>query len=117
MRKTIIRLPARGSLTLVGAVAGVIGFSSALFFVYGPVTQTKASIRPAETRPVETRQVENTEPPPRIDSVALASPGRIEGKSDTIEVGAAIDGVIQSIPVKEGQQVRQGQVVAELDCR
>src|SRR5437899_4184155 len=117
MRKTIVRLPARGSLTLVGAVAGLIGFSAALFFVYGPVTQTKASIRPVETRPVETRRVENPEPPPPIDSVALASPGRIEGKSDSIEVGAAIDGVIQAIPVKEGQEVKQGQVVAEIDCR
>src|SRR5712691_3469513 len=114
MPKTIIRLPARGSLTLVGACGGLIGFSIALFFVYGPVTQTKASIRPVEGAPVENRRME---PPPRTASIALASPGRIEGNSDSIEVGAAIDGLMQSVPVREGQWVKRGQLVAELDCR
>jgi len=50
-------------------------------------------------------------------AVVLASPGRIEGKSDVVEVGAGIDGVIQSIQVKEGQKVVRGQLLAELDCR
>ncbi|HEY3740321.1 MAG TPA: efflux RND transporter periplasmic adaptor subunit, partial [Bryobacteraceae bacterium] len=51
------------------------------------------------------------------DFVVLASPGRIEAESDVVEVGAGIDGVIQSIKVKEGQHVAKGQVLAELDCR
>lgn len=51
------------------------------------------------------------------EGVVLASPGRIEGQSDILEVGAGIDGIIQSVFVKEGQQVKRGQVVAELDCR
>ena len=51
------------------------------------------------------------------ESVLLASPGRIEGQSDILEVGAGIDGVIQSIFVKEGQKIRKGEIVAELDCR
>lgn len=50
------------------------------------------------------------------DRVKLASPGRIEGRSETIEVGAAIDGVVQSILVKEGQHVTQGDALAEIGC-
>jgi len=49
-------------------------------------------------------------------TVALASPGRIEGLSDLVEVGAGIDGVIQTIHVKEGQIVQQGDLLAEIEC-
>lgn len=52
----------------------------------------------------------------RTEPVVLASPGRIEGLSDTIGVGAAIDGVIQSIHVKEGAPVQQGDLLATLAC-
>jgi len=52
----------------------------------------------------------------RPEPVVLASPGRIEGLSDLVGVGAAIDGVIQTIHVKEGQLVQQGTVLAELEC-
>lgn len=48
--------------------------------------------------------------------IALACPGRIEGRSETVNVGAAIDGVVRSIHVKESQTVRRGDVLAELDC-
>jgi multidrug efflux pump subunit AcrA (membrane-fusion protein) len=34
-----------------------------------------------------------------------------------VGVGAAIDGVIQTIHVKEGQQVQLGDVLAELECK
>jgi pyruvate/2-oxoglutarate dehydrogenase complex dihydrolipoamide acyltransferase (E2) component len=37
--------------------------------------------------------------------------------SDLFGVGAAIDGVIQTIHVKEGQQVQLGDVLAELECK
>ncbi|MGH9665741.1 MAG: HlyD family secretion protein, partial [Bryobacteraceae bacterium] len=47
---------------------------------------------------------------------SLASPGRVEGESDTIRVGAAIDGVIRAIRVREGQRVSKGQILAELEC-
>jgi len=53
---------------------------------------------------------------PSGDAVAVACPGRIEGMSDLISVGAAIDGVIQTIHVKEGQQVQEGAVLAEIGC-
>ena len=49
-------------------------------------------------------------------AVVLASPGRIEGRSDTIEVGAAIDGVVSAVLVQEGQQVTRDTVLAEINC-
>ena len=57
-------------------------------------------------------------PPPAqpVRAVAVASPGRIEGLSELVSVGAAIDGVVQKIYVKEGQLVKQGDVLAEIEC-
>ena len=49
--------------------------------------------------------------------IALAAPGRIEGASDTIEVGAGLDGVIAEIKVKEGDRVERGDVLAVIDRR
>ena len=105
MRKITVRI-----------LTGVIVCSALAFVVYGPLTQTKASIRPdqsVEPRPAESR----AETSPKVGSVALASPGRIEGKSDSIEVGASTDGVIQKIHVREGQWVARDQILAEIDCR
>jgi HlyD family secretion protein len=48
--------------------------------------------------------------------VALACPGRIEGRSDVVNVGAATGGIVRAVHVKEGQTVHQGDVLAELDC-
>ena len=50
------------------------------------------------------------------EPIALACPGRIEGKSETISVGAATDGVIQAIRVREGQDVVKGEALAEIGC-
>src|SRR5579863_9658280 len=61
--------------------------------------------------------IENLQTPaPPARAVAVASPGRIEGLSDLVSVGAAIDGVIQKIYVKEGQRVQQGEVLEEIEC-
>jgi HlyD family secretion protein len=49
-------------------------------------------------------------------AVVVACPGRIEGRSDTIQVGAATDGVVQAVDVKEGQLVYKGQPLAEIGC-
>jgi HlyD family secretion protein len=53
---------------------------------------------------------------PQTGSVSLACPGRIEGLSDSTDIGAATDGVIQAIHVKEGQRVLQGDMLAEIGC-
>ena len=48
--------------------------------------------------------------------VSLACQGRVEGRTETVEVGAAADGVIQTVYVKEGQTVRSGVKLAEIGC-
>jgi multidrug efflux pump subunit AcrA (membrane-fusion protein) len=49
-------------------------------------------------------------------SVVLAAPGRVEGQSEVIEVGASADGVLTDVRVREGQEVAAGQVLAMVDC-
>jgi len=51
-----------------------------------------------------------------MDSIVVACPGRIEGRSDTVEVGAATDGIVQSVKVHEGQRVTEGSTLAEIGC-
>jgi HlyD family secretion protein len=48
--------------------------------------------------------------------VILACQGRVEGRTETVEVGAAADGVIQAVYVKEGDKVRRGMKLAEIGC-
>jgi len=49
-------------------------------------------------------------------TVAFASPGRVEGASETTQVGAAADGVLKAVYVKEGQLVKRGTLLAEIAC-
>ena len=51
------------------------------------------------------------------EKIVLACPGRVEGESDVINVGAASDGVLTAVLVQEGQQVKAGQVIALIDCK
>ena len=46
----------------------------------------------------------------------LASPGRIEGRGETISLGAAADGVVKAVFVTDGQHVTQGTVLAVIGC-
>jgi HlyD family secretion protein len=48
--------------------------------------------------------------------VVFAAPGRVEGLSDTINVGAAADGVLKVVYVTEDQFVKKGTVLAEIAC-
>lgn len=48
--------------------------------------------------------------------VVLAAPGRVEGRSEVIEVGAGADGVLTEVRVSEGQQVAAGEVLATVAC-
>ena len=49
------------------------------------------------------------------ERVVLAAPGRIEGLTEVVDIGAGVDGVVADIPVKEGQWVESGTVVAQID--
>src|SRR5499433_2897645 len=60
---------------------------------------------------------ERSEAPDTTPEVVLACPGRVEGLSELVGVGAGIDGVLASVLVKEGQQVAAGHVLALIDRR
>jgi HlyD family secretion protein len=49
-------------------------------------------------------------------TVVFASPGRVEGASETTQVGAAADGILKSVYVKEGQFVKRGTLLGEIAC-
>jgi len=100
-----IRVKSKG-VRLSRVVVAVFSLFVAILIVYSFATKTGTSAH------IGTEVVHAVRPEP----VVLASPGRIEGLSDLVGVGAAIDGVIQTIHVKEGQSVQQGEILAELEC-
>lgn len=64
--------------------------------------QTASPVTPADT-------------PADQPEVVLACPGRIEAGSETVKVGAGIDGLLKAVLVHEGQVVIAGQEVALID--
>ena len=51
-----------------------------------------------------------------LSTVAFASPGRVEGASETTQVGAAADGILKAVYVKEDQFVKRGTLLGEIAC-
>src|SRR6266478_3554160 len=49
-------------------------------------------------------------------TVVFASPGRVEGASETTQVGAAADGILKAVYVKESQFVTRGTLLGEIGC-
>ncbi len=49
-------------------------------------------------------------------TVAFASPGRVEGASETTQLGAAADGILKAVYVKEDQFVKRGTLLGEIAC-
>ena len=49
-------------------------------------------------------------------AVTFAAPGRVEGASETTQVGAAADGILKAVFVKEGQVVKKGTLLGEIGC-
>ncbi|MFN7933250.1 MAG: efflux RND transporter periplasmic adaptor subunit [Bryobacteraceae bacterium] len=73
--------------------------------------QPETSMQPQPAVPAERKA-----PPASPGNVVLSAPGRVEGASETIEVGAQMDGVVRTVLVAEGQLVKKGQKVAEMHC-
>ena len=48
--------------------------------------------------------------------VVLSAPGRVEGLTEVIEVGSAMDGVLAEVAVDEGDRVDAGALLARLVC-
>jgi multidrug resistance efflux pump len=90
----------------------LLGLLIAVVVVYSLLFHTGASAHSnADTTPRMAPAA-----PKHPAAVALASPGRIEARSDLVNVGAAVDGVIRTIHVQEGQTVKRGDVLADLAC-
>jgi HlyD family secretion protein len=72
-----------------------------------------AQNRPAATPPTERVTVALA---PLMDrSYLVAGPGRVEPVSEEIAVGAPLTGLIKQVAVKEGDEVRRGEILASLD--
>jgi multidrug resistance efflux pump len=49
--------------------------------------------------------------------IVASAPGRVEGANDIIPIGAAVTGVIERLFVKEGDRIKSGQVLLQVDCK
>jgi multidrug resistance efflux pump len=56
------------------------------------------------------------EAPAPSATVTLAASGRVEGLTETVELGAAVDGVVRKVLVKQGAFVRRGDLLAVMAC-
>lgn len=50
-------------------------------------------------------------------NIVLACPGRTEGRTETVQVGAAADGIVKQVFVKEGDRVGRGAKLAQIGCQ
>jgi len=50
------------------------------------------------------------------DNVVAAAPGRLEGAGDITPIGTGATGIVKKVLVKEGDWVKAGQVLVEIDC-
>ena len=48
--------------------------------------------------------------------VVLAARGRVEGRDESISVGASADGTVKGVLVRDGQQVSKGDLLAVINC-
>jgi HlyD family secretion protein len=93
-------------------LAGIIGFLL-LVCVLVFVSYPRLGINASHASPDANTGADRERPP----EVVLACPGRVEGASEVINVGAGADGVLAEIRVIEGQAVRAGDILAVIDRR
>lgn len=94
---------ARVTTVLLALVVAVVA-------LYSMLSRAGASAHTADMPP------QGAPEPSPSPAIALASPGRIEARSDLVNVGAAIDGVVKTIYVTEGEAVKRGAILADLAC-
>ncbi len=89
-------------------------FGAGLIFVLGGLTGgRRMAVQPTASPSANSFTTQPQAGQPRI---ALACPGRIEGASEVINLGAGESGLLREVRVREGQQVAAGEVLALLDC-
>ncbi len=69
------------------------------------VASRRAHELPDSSKPEQVRQA----------PLAIAGPGRVEPASEDIKIGSELSGRLKSVNVEEGDTIRRGQVLAELE--
>ena len=60
-----------------------------------------------------TPMLAQTESPSKV---VAAAPGRIEGSSDMISIGAAVNGTVERVELQQGDRVTSGQTLIRIVC-
>lgn len=60
------------------------------------------------------REASSRAPKAAIDATVIAAPGRVEAVSEEVRVSSELSGRLKAVYVEEGDRVRQGQVLAEI---
>jgi HlyD family secretion protein len=87
---------------------GIGGAAMVLVIVAGAFLGTTRNRNSVQARGIPSERAAAT--------VAFASAGRVEGASETTQVGAAADGVLKAVYVKEDQFVKRGTLLGEIAC-
>lgn len=95
-------------LKLIVLILGILAVTGVLVFALARKGFRQQTLATDENQTAGTKAREE---------IVLACPGRVEGQSDVINVGAGADGILTAVVVQEGQQVQAGQVIATIDCR
>src|SRR5262249_41442645 len=64
---------------------------------------------------IRSRASKPTPAPAQAAPALIAGPGKVEPVSEDIQLGSELSGKLKSVKVEEGNHVRQGQVLAELE--
>ncbi|MCI0454072.1 MAG: HlyD family efflux transporter periplasmic adaptor subunit [Candidatus Dadabacteria bacterium] len=86
-----------------------IVYSMTLLLIIGLVTSFLIISRGRASQPIPSSSVN-----PELKSL-VAAPGRVEPISEEINLGADISGKIKEVLVEEGDQIKEGQVIAVLE--
>jgi HlyD family secretion protein len=87
---------------------GIGGSAMVLVIVAGAFLGTTRNRNSVQARGIPSERAAAT--------VAFASAGRVEGASEATQVGAAADGVLKAVYVKEDQFVKRGTLLGEIAC-
>jgi len=110
-------------MRLIPYVVIVIGTGVAAQLVIASQTMSMNEVAPApgatvakEAAPLRSAGDRSVALGPLIaEDYLVAAPGRIETASEEVAIGASVIGLLAEVNVKEGDQVRRGQVIAQIE--
>jgi membrane fusion protein, multidrug efflux system len=76
-----------------------------------PASADAAGPAPAQSVPVNTAVAQIQDMPVYLNGLGTVQP------SNVVEIKAQVNGILMALPVKEGAEVHQGDIVAEIDPR